>query len=121
MILRPEDTEFHTVFDSYPYSLLSFFGSGSEALTYQFVVKAIPYSVNKDYTELQKEWGKATLEEMRDRVAEKEKRILELEAKEKHLEAILKSWSWRITAPLRWLHQRRLRKKSTVGSTSATL
>lgn len=116
VIMKPEDTEFQTVLDSYPYSLLSFFESGSEALTYQFVVKAIPYSANKGHKELQKEWENAVLQELRDKLAEKARQLREREQqlgeKEQKLETILNSWSWRITAPLRWLRAKAFKRKS---------
>lgn len=115
VILKPEDTEFQTVLDSCPYSLLSFFGSGSELLTYHFVVKAVLYTFNKDLTELQKEWENIVRQELRDRLAEKERQRRELAEKftekERQLKAVYSSWSWRITVPLRWLKHKILRKQ----------
>jgi hypothetical protein len=113
VIVNPEDTEFQTVLDSYPYSLLSFFESGSEALTYQFIVKAIPYSSNKRLEDL-REVGQGLLSrEQRRKLPEKEKELREweeeLEEKEEQLKKkerqLSNSWSWRITLPLRWMHK----------------
>lgn len=108
VIVKPEDTEFQTVLDSYPHSLMSFFESGSEALTYQFIVKAIPYHPNKNFAELQKEWENSVLQEIRDKLAEKERELAE---KERELESIYNLWSWKITAPLRWLSKLLKRSK----------
>jgi SAM-dependent methyltransferase len=119
VILNPEDTEFHTVLDSYPHSLLSFFESGNESLTYQFVVKAFPYSSDKSLEDLQEEWEGLVLRELRGKLEEKEKQLRErsqqlkekgkqLEEKEEQLEqlrGVFNSWSWKITAPLRWIYK----------------
>lgn len=116
VILKPEDTEFKTVLDSYPYSLLSFFESGSEALTYQFIVKAVLYTPNKDLAELQKEWENTVLQELMNKLAEKERELRELRElreKERQLNAILNSRSWKITAPLRWLYEKLLRHNNS--------
>jgi 2-polyprenyl-3-methyl-5-hydroxy-6-metoxy-1,4-benzoquinol methylase len=107
IILKPEETEFQTVLDSYPYSLLSFFESGSEALTYQFIVKAVPYSPDWNFVELHKEWEKTVLHELRSKLVEKGQQLAE---KERQVEAILNTRSWKITAPLRWIYKN-LRKE----------
>ena len=115
VIIKPEDTEFQTVLEKYPISLLSFFGAESEAQTYQFIVKAVP-SENKSEEALQKEAEKTVLEELRNRIEEQELFIRELKKKEAVKEAVLtsmtNSWSWRITAPLRWLYEKVMTRKS---------
>lgn len=114
VIAKPEETEFQTVLEKYPASLLSFLGAGSEAQTYQFVVKAIP-SQNKLGKVLQQEAEMTALEELRKKVATQELIIRELKKKEASLESKLdsmtNSWSWKITAPLRWLHRKLIGKR----------
>ena len=114
VIVRPEDTEFQTALESYPYSLLSFFEAGNECLTYQFIVKAIPYALNRNLEELQSEWKNTILQELRDKLADKERQMRdikrELDDKKRELETVYNSYSWRITAPLRWLNKH-LRKE----------
>jgi 2-polyprenyl-3-methyl-5-hydroxy-6-metoxy-1,4-benzoquinol methylase len=107
IILKPEETEFKTVLQKYPVSLLSFFEAGSEAQTYQFIVKAI-LSQEKPVLTLQQEAQMTVLEELRKRVATQELTIRELKKK---LESVFNSRSWRITAPLRWLHKKLIVRK----------
>ncbi len=100
VIIKPEDTEFQTVLQKYPASLLSYFDAGGEALTYQFIVKAVP---NEYITEklLQKESERTVLEELRNRIEEQELLLREHRSKDVFLTSMTNSWSWRITAPLR--------------------
>lgn len=108
VIVQPEDTEFQTTLESYPYSLLSFFEAGNESLTYQFIVKAIPYALNMNSEELQSEWENTIPQELRDKLADRERQTRDMkrqmEDKKRQIETIYNSWSWRITAPLRWLY-----------------
>jgi 2-polyprenyl-3-methyl-5-hydroxy-6-metoxy-1,4-benzoquinol methylase len=121
VIVNPKDTEFQTDLDSYPYSLLSFFENGSDALTYQFIVKAIPCTPDRNFEDLRKEWENNVLQDLRRRLEEKgqqleekerqlEEKERQLEEKGKQLEAMRHSWTWKITAPLRWIHKN-LRKE----------
>lgn len=115
VIVKPEETEFKTVLNKYPVSLLSFFESGSESQTYQFIVKAIP-SKNKSVELLQQEAEMTFLEELRNKVADQEliiRRLKEDETlKRALLESMINSWSWKLTAPLRWLHTKVMVRRS---------
>ena len=108
VIMKPEDTEFKTKLSNYPYSLLSFFQPSGDSLTYQFIVKAISYSKKKNLDEQISESEKWTLRELRDTVVGYEKKLAKrdrrLAEQERKLGAILNSYSWKITAPLRSLY-----------------
>jgi O-antigen biosynthesis protein len=105
MILSPEDTEFQTPMEEFPHSLLEFVGTGSEALTYQFVVKAMSYIPGNALSETQRNGESSALLELKYGLEEVEKEKKRLAAKERQIEAIYDSWSWRITAPLRKLYE----------------
>lgn len=116
VILKPEETEFKTVVEKYPVSLLSFFEGRSEAQTYQFIVKAIPCQ-NISTEMLQKEAEMTVIEELQNKITQQElllrefkKKVEEKESllkeKESLLKIMLNSWSWKITAPLRWVHSK---------------
>jgi len=108
VIIKPEETEFKTSLSNYPNSLLSFFQPGGDSLTYQFIVKAISYSKKKNLDEQISESEKWTLRELRDTVVGYEKKLAKrdrrLAEQERKLGAILNSYSWKITAPLRSLY-----------------
>jgi 2-polyprenyl-3-methyl-5-hydroxy-6-metoxy-1,4-benzoquinol methylase len=105
---RPEDTEFQTVLEKYPPSLVSFLGAHSEALTYQFIVKAVPMK-NKIRGTLESGTETTMIEQLESRISEMEMiiRILKRDfaLKEGALNSVLSSWSWRITTPLRCLYR----------------
>ncbi len=107
VIVKPEETEFKTALQKYPLSLLSFFGGKSEAETYQFVIKAVSAD-NQDDMSLHDKAESSALEEIREKVTEQELTMRELKknyiALESKLDAMSNSWSWKITAPLRWLY-----------------
>ncbi len=98
VIVNPEDTEFKTVLSNYPDSLLSYFGAGSEALTYQFIIKAVPSASELKIIESLKDRENKVLPEFKDQLTEIEWQLSE---KERQLRNIHKSWSWKITSPLR--------------------
>lgn len=100
VIVKPEETEFKTVLQKYPLSLLSFFEAESEAQTYQFVVKAVPFEP-KEGELLQKEAEKTAFEELRGIITEQELLIRESISLKNEITSLKNSWSWRITDPLR--------------------
>lgn len=103
VLVNPEDTEFRTVLDEFPRSLLSFLGCGTEGLTYQFIIKAVPCGPVDEAVPTTIEEGASELRELRLRVEEMGKEILYLKEKERRLDDMLNSVRWRMTAPLKWL------------------
>lgn len=103
VILKPEDTEFKTDLGNYPNCVSSYIGLGEEALTYQFIVKAIPAKVSNGPDKVTNQREKAGVQELRDELVERMNQIAMLKEKEALLESIYKSWSWKITAPLRMM------------------
>jgi 2-polyprenyl-3-methyl-5-hydroxy-6-metoxy-1,4-benzoquinol methylase len=105
---RPEDTEFQTVLEKYPNSLVSFLRGRSEAQTYQFIVKAVPMK-NKIRGILERKTETTMIEQLENRIGEMEMIIRTLKRdfalKEEALNSMLSSWSWRITTPLRCLYR----------------
>jgi hypothetical protein len=77
----------------------------------QLAIKVVPYSDNHYFGESQKEWGDAVFIEVRSKLPGQGNCIIELEAKERQLEAFRNSWSWRITGPLRKIHAALFSKK----------
>jgi 2-polyprenyl-3-methyl-5-hydroxy-6-metoxy-1,4-benzoquinol methylase len=115
VIKKPEETEFQTVLEKYPRSLLSFFEGESEAQTYQFIVKAIPSKIGINAT-LEKEVELTVTEELRRRIAEQDiiirKFKRETGIREALMDSMINSWSWKITGPLRWLYGKMVGRKS---------
>ena len=107
VIIKPENTEFKTNLFSYPQSLLTFLQDGSEALTYQFIIKAIPCCSNGIREEPSGQIEMSALQELRayiveisSRLADKERQLID---KENQIQAIYNARSWKITSPLRKL------------------
>jgi len=105
---RPEDTEFQTILEKYPQSLLSFLKRHGEAQTYQFIVKAVPVE-NRVNGTLGSETEKTIIEEFQNRINELEiiirKLKMDFAVKEAALNSVFSSWSWRITTPFRGLYR----------------
>lgn len=104
-VMEPATTEFGTVTEKFPLSLLSFLGEGGELLTYQFLVKAVPVKRHPVEVE-QKLWEESAASELRERITrlvEKERELEEtVRAQKDQIDSLLSSTSWKITAPLRW-------------------
>ncbi len=110
-VIRPEDTEYHTVAEKFPLSLLSFLGEGGDLFTYQYIVKAVPASMG-EFKEIQHTWEKNAIEDLIENVGKLSKENKELSAElqncqellanaEDRIDALINCTSWKVTAPLR--------------------